>query len=80
MIKQLYNKEKFEKLDKLTMYELWFKHALTDRQIAVLYGVTPKDVKEKRKELKVGWFNSAMLFIAGPKNYKGNVKPKVKIK
>lgn len=79
-VKQMYTKKDFEKIDKITLFELWYKHALTDKQIAVLYGITPKDVKDKRKELNIGWLNSAMLLIAGPQKFRWNVKPKIKIK
>lgn len=67
--------EDLQKLDRVEFHKIWFIDALTDRQMAKMFGVTTKEVKAKRKELGLNWFNSAVLYITGGSKYKGgNVK------
>ena len=64
-IVQLYTPQDFDRLDKVLMYDVWYRQALTDKQVAKLFGVTASDVKEKRSELGVRWMNSAIASISG---------------
>lgn len=61
-----------EDLNKLTrdqFHQLWFIESYTDGMIAKKFGTTRKEVKRKRKELRLNWFNSAVLYIAGGTRY-----------
>lgn len=62
--------EDFYKLSRQELYKEWFIEALTDKQIAKRYGITKKEVKARRKELNIGWLNSALLKIAGGEKYR----------
>ena len=62
--------EDFYKLDKKQFYQVWFIEALTDRQIAKRYNVSLKEVKSKRKEFGLNWWNCAVLWWVGGKDYK----------
>ena len=73
-IEQIHNEEEFNRLTQAEFHNLWFVKAYTEGQIAKMYGVTKKQVHDKRKELKLGWFNSGMLYVAGGKRFKGNKK------
>ena len=73
-IKQEKNSDDFEKLTKIELYNLWFRKALTDKQIAKLYGVTKQQVKEKRKKYNIKYLNSAVLYLAGGKAYNEKIK------
>lgn len=64
-IKQLYTPKDFEKLDKVLMFDVWYRQALTDKKIAKLFGVTAADVKSKREKLGIRWMNSAMASLSG---------------
>jgi len=69
-IRQEKTPEEFSAIDKLELYKLWFKKALTDKQVATLYGVTKQDVKNKRKEFGYTLFRCAILSIIGGDKYK----------
>lgn len=64
-IKQLYTPKDFEKLDKVLMFDVWYRQALTDKKIAKLFGVTAADVKSKREKLGIRWMNSAIASLSG---------------
>ena len=67
-IKQEYTREDFDKLNRVEMHRLWYIKAYTEKKIAKLYGVTRKEVHEKRKnELGLGWINSAILYMMKPR-------------
>lgn len=70
-IEQKYTEKDFNKLTQAEFHNLWFVRAYTEKQIAKMYGVTKEQVHKKRKELKLGWFNSGMLYVAGGKSFKG---------
>ena len=60
-------------LNKLTrpqFHELWYIRSLTDGQIAKMYNTTRQEVKRRRKELNLNWFNSAVLYMAGGTRYR----------
>lgn len=62
-----------EDLQKLTLKEfhrLWFIDAMTDRQMAKMFGVTRKDVKKRRKELKLNMLRAGMLYVYGGPTFK----------
>jgi hypothetical protein len=63
-----------EDLNKLTrpeFHKLWFIDALTEKQIAKKFGTTKEEVRRKRKELGLNWWNCAVLYISGGPKYKG---------
>lgn len=63
-----YTKEDFNKLTKVEMHRLWFKQALTERQIAKLYKVSREEVHKKRKiEFGLNFINSAILYLTNTK-------------
>lgn len=64
-IVQLYTPKDFKRLDKVLLYDVWYRQALTDKQVAKLFGVTPADVKKKREETGLRWLNSAIASISG---------------
>lgn len=70
-IKQERTPEEFQKIDIVEFHRLWYIKALTDKQIAILYGVTKEEVKEKRKEFKLNALNCAVMYLAGGDKYKG---------
>lgn len=69
-IEQTYTEEDFDRITKLELYNLWFRDALTDGQIAKLYGTTKSVVKEKRKKYNIKYINSAILYLAGRPEYR----------
>ena len=71
-MKQIKQPEDFEKLDKAQLHQLWFNEALTDGQVAKMYGIEKNVVKQKRKEMKLNWFSAATLFLMGGSRYKNN--------
>ena len=64
----------FNKLNRAQLHQIWFHDALTDGQIAKKFGVTKKDVKDKRKELGISWINGAVLALMGGKQYENDKK------
>lgn len=70
-IEQIGNLDDLNKLKRNEFHELWYIKSLTDGQIARMYNTTKKEVKRKRKELNLNWFNSAVLYIAGGPSYRG---------
>lgn len=63
-----YTKEDFNKLTKVEMHRLWFKQAMTEKQIAKLYNVSRKEVHDKRKiEFGLNFINSAILYLTNTK-------------
>ena len=69
-----YTEEDLQNIKQWEFHDLWFNKALTDRQMAKLFNVNVSKIKEKRKELGLNWFNSAMLFLAGGKQFNGKGK------
>lgn len=69
-VHQIYNESDFNKLTKLDLYNLWFRDAFTDGQIAKMYGVNKHKVKQLRKQYNLGYFSSAVLLITGPAKYR----------
>lgn len=69
-ITQTNTPEEFRKLNRKEFHKLWFRDALTDKQIAVKYGITKEEVKQRRKELNLNMWNSAVLFIMGGAGYR----------
>ena len=76
-MKQTKTPDQFKELTLVELHQLWFNQALTDRQIAKMYGVDAREVKDKRKEFKLNWFSAAIMYITGGNRYK-NDKNKVK--
>ena len=76
-MKQTKTPDQFKELTLIELHQLWFNQALTDRQIAKMYGVDAREVKDKRKEFKLNWFSAATMYITGGNRYK-NDKNKVK--
>lgn len=73
-IEPKYTEKKFDKITKLELYNLWFREALTDKQIATLYRTTKDVVKEKRKKYNMTIFKCAILFLIGGEQYKRKLK------
>lgn len=69
-IEKTYTEKDFNKLSKIELYNLWFRDALTDTQIAKMYGVTKQQVKSKRKQYNIKYINSAVLFLMGGQQYR----------
>lgn len=69
-IEQIGNLDDLKKLKRNQFHELWYIRSLTDGQIAKMYNTTKQEVKKKRKELKLNWFNSAVLYVAGGPQYR----------
>lgn len=69
-IEQIGTLEDLKKLKRHQFHELWYIRSLTDGQIARMYNTTRKEVKKVRKELKLNWFNSAVLYMAGGSQYR----------
>ena len=69
-VKQERTPEEFSKITQVEFHNLWWNKAMTQGQIAKLYGVTRKEVVAKRKELKLNNFNCAMMRVAGGDKYK----------
>lgn len=61
--------EDLAKLSRAEFHKLWFKDALTERQIAKKFGVTKEEVHARRKELNLTWLNSALLSMMGGNRY-----------
>lgn len=76
-MKQTKQPEDFDKLDRVQLHQLWFNQALTDGQVAKMYGIDKQTVREKRKKFGLNWFSAATLWITGGPKYK-NDKSKVK--
>lgn len=70
-ITQTNTPDEFKKLTRPELHKLWFRDALTDGQIAKKFGVTKQEVKQKRKELNLHMFNSAISYLMGGKKYNG---------
>ena len=75
-ITQTKTPEDFEKITRVEFYKLWFGATWKDKpmtlgQIAKMYGVDKKTVKEKKKELKLTWLTCGVLFVAGGNSYRG---------
>lgn len=70
---------KFNGLKKIDMYDLWFRQGLTDKQIAILYGVPTSEVKEKRRKLGVKFWACAKLALYGTEEYKLYAKKRINI-
>lgn len=67
--------EDFEKITRVELFKLCFGSKLSDApltngQIATMYGVTKKEVKQKKKELKLGWLQCGIIFVMGGPRYK----------
>ena len=75
-IKQLYTEKEFNKISKVELHGLWFRDALTDGQIARLYGVTKEQVKQKIKKYNIKYLNSAILYLVGNPEYRASRKKK----
>ena len=74
-IQQVRSPEQFNKITKVELYELCFGKSLKDRpfsnkEIAILYGVTEDDVKKKKAEFGLTPLSCALLFIAGGPEYR----------
>ena len=69
-IKQVHSPEELNKITKEEYYKIYYLRALSDRQIAKMYGVKTKDARDKRKELKLNLLNCAFLYLAGGPKYK----------
>ena len=69
-VSQTNTPEEFNKITKIELYRLWWLKAMTDGQIAKMYGVSKQDVKNKRKEHNIKWMNSAILSIMGNDKYR----------
>ena len=69
-IKQEKTPDDFKNIDKIEFYRLWFKKALTMRQIAKMYGITREEVNHTRKEVGYTTFKCAFLSIMGGEKYK----------
>lgn len=66
-VTQKFTPEDFEKITKVELHRLWFNEALTDKKVAILYGVTKQDVKEKRRQFKLTMITAAMLKVTNSK-------------
>lgn len=67
-MKERYTKEDFNRLTRVEMHRLWFKQAMTEKQIAKLYNVSRKEVHNKRKiEFGLNFINSAILYLTNTK-------------
>lgn len=73
-IKQLYTPKDFKKLDKVLLFDVWYRQALTDKQVGKLFGVTAADVKKKREELGIRWMNSAIASLSGGSTFTSKKK------
>lgn len=73
-IKQLYTPKDFEKLDKVLLFDVWYRQALTDKQVGKLFGVTAADVKKKREKLGIRWMNSAIASLSGGQTFTSKKK------
>lgn len=71
-VEQTGNLDDLNKLSRVEFHKIWFIDALTDGQMAKKFGTTKQEVKRKRKELGLNWFNSAFLYLAGGSKYKGD--------
>lgn len=76
-ITQTKTPEDFAKITREEFYKLWFGATLKDNpmslgQIAKIYGVDKKTVKEKKKELGLTWLNCGIMFVAGGSRYRNN--------
>lgn len=71
-IDQLYTPDDFKNITKVELFDLWYRQALTEKQIATLFGVTAKDVKDKRKQFNIRWLNSGIASLSGPAEYRNN--------
>lgn len=69
-ITQTNTPEEFNELTRAEFHKLWFRDALTDKQMAIKFGVTKKEVKQKRKELNLNAWNSAVLYLSGGSQYR----------
>lgn len=73
-IVQLYTPNDFKKLNKILMFDLWYRQALTDKQIAKLFGVETSEVKEKREQLGIRWMSSALASLSGGSKFTSKKK------
>lgn len=64
-IKQIGTPEEFKKITKPELHQLWFNERYTDKAVGLMYGVTAKEVKEKRKEFKLTMWTGAWLYVIG---------------
>jgi hypothetical protein len=69
-VEQTKTPEEFEKLSLQKFHKLWFGYAMSNQQIADMFGVTKKDVKRKRKELGLSYFKAGMLYVYGGPKYR----------
>jgi hypothetical protein len=71
---QLYETKEFKKLTRLQMYDLWFRQSLTEKSIALLFGVTREQVKEKREGFGLGFLESGIASLSGTPEYRDKTK------
>ena len=71
---QLYETKEFNKLTRLQMYDLWFRQSLTEKSIALLFGVTREQVKQKREGFGLGFLESGIASLSGTPEYKDKTK------
>jgi len=69
-VQQSLSEKDLKKLTREQFHEKWFIEALTDRQIAKMYNTDTKTVRQFRKELKLNWLNSAILYLMGGDRYR----------
>jgi hypothetical protein len=69
-VEQTKTPEDFQRLTLQQYHKLWFCYAMSDKQMADMFGVTKKDVKEKRKRLGLTLFKAGMLYVYGGPKYR----------
>ena len=80
-IKQLYTPKDFKRIDRPQMFDLWFRQALTEKQIAELFGVTAEEVKDKRKnQFGMGFMNCGIQWLSGEEVYRATSAKIVEVK
>lgn len=70
----------FHKLTRLELYDVWFRQSLSDKTVALLYGVTVSDVKKKRKKFGLNFRTCISLAFKGGEQFSLMAPAKIKIK
>ena len=73
-INEILTTEDFEKLTQRQFWELWYNQSLSYRKIGKMYGVDPKRVRQKRKELGLTYFASTYMGLSEKEKQKATKK------
>lgn len=75
-MEQRHTLDDLKHLTREEFHKYWFIDALSDKEMADIFGTTKQEVRKRRKELNLTYMNSAMLYIAGGAKFKSKATPR----